>query len=203
MTTFLFVRHGLTAHTGKRLTGWAEDVALTDEGAAQAEALARRLSELPVDAVYSSPIQRTLETARPIAAAHGLQVQTNKDLGEVHYGEWTNRSFKSLARTKLWGVLQRWPSGARFPDGENLLEVQARALSAVERLTDRHRGQLVCCVSHADVIKLLFAHYIGAHIDLFQRLVISPASISSVRIGDGGPLVLAVNTSVVSVPVKP
>ncbi len=193
MTTFYFVRHALTEHTGKRLSGWLPGVHLSDEGADQARGVAETLKDVPFAAVYSSPIDRTVETARLIAAKHGLQPKIRKELGEVRYGRWTDRPFKSLVRTKLWTTVQRWPSGARFPDGETLREVQDRAVDAVERLRGEHPKKTVCCVSHADVIKLITAHYLGVHIDLFQRIAISPVSITIIGVSSQGPYVMAVN----------
>ena len=194
MTTFFFVRHGVTSHTGNRLSGWLPDIHLSDEGRAQAEAVASALAKVPLKAVYSSPIDRTLETARIVAAPHDLNVRTRRNLGEVEYGTWTNRSLKTLARTKLWSTVQRFPSGARFPDGETLRETQARALEELEKIREEHPKQAVCIVSHADVIRLVTAHYLGMHIDLFQRLMISPASYSVVSVGELGPVVQSVNS---------
>ena len=193
-TTFYFVRHGLTSHTGHRLTGWMEGVHLTEDGEKQAEAAAERLAKVPLKAVYSSPIDRTVETAGFIARSQGLKVKKRKGIGEVHYGKWTNKPFKSLTNTKLWQVVQQYPSGARFPDGETLWETQTRALEDIEKLRQAHPKQKICCVSHADVIKLITAHYLGMHIDLFQRIDISPGSITIISIGDFGPRVHAVNT---------
>jgi probable phosphomutase (TIGR03848 family) len=192
-TTFYFVRHGLTSHTGHRLTGWMPDVHLTDEGRRQAEAAAQRLAGVPLKAVYTSPIDRTMETAEPIARTHGLRVRKRKGLGEVHYGKWTGRPFGSLVKTKLWPVIQNYPSGARFPDGETLQETQTRALEEIEKLRAMHPKQKICCVSHADVIKLIAAHHLGVHIDLFQRIDISPGSITVISIGAYGPRVHALN----------
>jgi probable phosphomutase (TIGR03848 family) len=195
MTTLFLVRHGLTAHTGKRLSGWAPGIHLSDDGKTQAEEVAEQLSSVPLKAVFSSPIDRAVETARPIAKRHDLDVKIRRGIGEVQYGAWTNRPFKTLTRTKLWAAVQRWPSAARFPEGENLREVQARALTEVERIRAEHPKQAVCCVSHADVIRLLVAHYLGMHIDLFQRIWVGPASVSVVHLSDDGPLVLAVNSA--------
>jgi probable phosphomutase (TIGR03848 family) len=189
----LLVRHAVTSHTGHKLTGWAPGVHLSEGGRAQAEAVAERLANAPIKAIYSSPIDRTLETAQAVAAKHRLEVQVLDAIGEVQYGAWTNRSLKSLARTKLWIKIQRFPSGARFPQGETLREVQARALGELERIQARHPKQLVCVVSHADVIKLVVAHYLGVHIDLFQRIAIGPASVSAIAVGEEGPMVLSVN----------
>ena len=193
MTTFYLVRHGVTTHTNHRLSGWMPDIHLTDEGKAQAEAVAQTLAAVPLKAVYASPISRTAETARPIADRHGLQVATRRDIGEVEYGKWTNRSLKVLVRTKLWSTVQRWPGGARFPDGESLRAVQSRAVDAMEALRVEHPKHSICVVSHGDVIKLIAAHYLGLHIDLFQRIVILPASITVISVSDDGPRVLALN----------
>jgi probable phosphomutase (TIGR03848 family) len=193
MTTFFLVRHGVTTHTGRKLTGWTPGVSLSDRGRTEAKGAAAALARVKLDAVYSSPIDRTLETAQIIAEPHGMDVLIREDLGEVRYGKWTNRTIKSLTRTKLWERVQRWPSGARFPDGETLSEVQARATAALEDLRSTHPRGRVCCVSHSDVIRLVIAHYLGVHIDLFQRIVIGPASITVVSVTDSGPVVLGVN----------
>jgi probable phosphomutase (TIGR03848 family) len=195
MTTVFFVRHGVTAHTGHRLSGWMEGVSLTPEGKEQADHVAERLTKVKLRAVYSSPIDRTMETAAPIARRHRLEVIERPALGEVEFGKWTNRTFGTLKRTKLWSKVQRWPSGTRFPDGESFREVQTRALDETDRIRGEHPGGAVCCVSHADVIKLVMAHFLGMHIDLFQRLAIAPASISVLHLGEDGPMVLALNTT--------
>ena len=194
MTTFFLVRHGVTAHTGHRLTGWMEGVHLTDEGLEQARVAAEGLAHVDFDAIFASPIDRTLETAQAIADRQGKRVRIRKGIGEVRYGKWTNRSFKTLVRTKLWATVQRYPSGVRFPDGETLREVQTRAVKEVEGIRLDHPKETVCVVSHADVIKLVAAHYLGVHIDLFQRIEISPASFTVIAVGEHGPRVLTVNS---------
>jgi probable phosphoglycerate mutase len=193
MTTFYLVRHGVTPHTGHRLSGRVDGIHLTEQGIAEAEAAAEMLAAVKFRAVYSSPIDRTLETAKIIAARHGLEVEVSDGLLEVDYGEWTNRSFKSVARTKLWSQVQRWPSGAKFPAGESLREVQQRALDDLDRIRARHPRSTVCCVTHADVIRLVLADYLGIHLDLFQRIMVGPASTTVVSVGDDGPRVVAVN----------
>jgi probable phosphomutase (TIGR03848 family) len=193
VTTFYLVRHAVTAHTGHKLTGWMEGVHLNEEGERQAEAVASMLSEVRFEAIYSSPIDRTMETAQAIAAHHKLKIIKRAGIGEVRYGAWTGRSLKALSKTKLWTVIQRWPSNVRFPQGETLREVQSRALNEVERIREEHPKGVVCCVSHADTIKLIVAHYLGVHIDLFQRIFIGPASVSVIHIGQFGPQVLSLN----------
>lgn len=193
MTTLYLVRHAVTADTGKRLTGWNEGVPLTEEGRRQARALATGLGRIPLEAVYSSPIDRTRETAIAIAEPHGLKIKTLEGLGEIDYGTWTNRPLKVLARTKLWQRVMSYPSGVRFPEGETLREVQVRAVDEVEKIHEGHRKGPVCCVSHGDVIKLIAAHYLGLHVDLFQRIVVAPASISLIALGPHGPRVWGLN----------
>lgn len=193
MTTIYLVRHAVTSHTGQKLTGWMEGVHLTEDGKREAAATAEHLADVDFKAIYSSPIDRTRETAEIIAALHEIEVTITRGIGEVQYGKWTNRSLKALSRTKLWSTIQRWPSAVRFPEGETLREVQTRAVDEIERLREKHPEETICCVSHADTIKLIVAHYLGVHIDLFQRIFIGPASISVVHLGDSGPQVLALN----------
>lgn len=194
MTVVHLVRHGVTEHTGHRLSGWMEGLRLTEEGRDQAEAAASWLAGVRFKAVYSSPLERCYETAEIIARQHrGLKVKKVRAMGEVDYGRWTDRSLKVLAKTKLWSTVQRFPSRVRFPDGETLRAVQARAVDAMEDLVARHPKQHICCASHADVIKLVIAHYLGAHLDMYQRLAVAPGSISVLSLGEEEPRVLAVN----------
>jgi probable phosphomutase (TIGR03848 family) len=201
MPLVLLIRHGLTDHTGKRLTGWTPGIHLSKAGRAQADGLVERLAEVPVDAIYSSPLERCVETAKPLAASLKLRVRTLKDVGEVRYGDWTGKPLAQLARTKLWKTVQQNPSNARFPNGESLLEVQERAVAAVESIAAEHPKQVVAVFSHGDPIRLLIAHYSGIHADLFQRLVVAPASVSAIAVsigaesGAGRPFILRVNDS--------
>ncbi len=189
MRLLLLLRHAVTEHTGARLSGWMPGLHLSEEGRRQAEGLAGRLEPVPVDVVYASPLERCQETAAAVAEARGLKVQTLEDVGEVRYGDWTGRTIKELGREPLWKVVQASPSAARFPEGESLYEMQARAVLAVERLREAHPGQTVAVCSHADVIKALTCHYLGMHLDLFQRVVVSPASVTAFAFGPGPYLV--------------
>lgn len=191
-TVFYFVRHGVTDHTGHKLSGWM-DTPLNTAGRAEAEVAARALAKVRFHSIYSSPVARCFETAGIVAAPHRKEIETFDDLGEVRYGKWTDRRLKDLVKLKAWKDVQHRPSAFRFPDGETLLDVQKRGVDLIETLTAKHRGQRVCCVSHADVIRLVFAHYLGVHIDLFQRIAIGPGSISVLAIGEHGPRVLTLN----------
>jgi probable phosphomutase (TIGR03848 family) len=191
----LFVRHGVTGTTGKVLPGRARGLHLADAGQAQAEAVAERLAGLKqVDAIYSSPLERTRETANAIARRLGLKVTAERGLLECDFGEWTGAELKVLARLPEWRTVQRYPSGFRFPKGESFKEMQTRITDTVARIRARHPGQTVVLVSHADPIKAAVADAAGTPLDLFQRLVISPCSVTAIAYGDGGPMVLSVNS---------
>ncbi len=194
MTALLLIRHGATEASEKGvLVGWTPGIDLTAAGRAQALALRTRLEEIPVGAIYSSPLERCRQTAAPLAAARELAVRVRRDLGEVRYGSWTGRRIREVMRTKLWRVIQGAPSRARFPDGESLLEVQHRAVGELERISAEHGDRVVAAVTHADVIRLAISHFAGVHVDLFQRLVVEPASVSVVALGAGIPRILTVN----------
>ena len=194
-TLVLFVRHGVTATTGKVLPGRAKGLHLADAGRAQAEVVAERLAELKkVAAVYASPLERTRETAAPIAARLGLKVTSERGLLECDFGEWTGRPLKEMAKEPAWTTVQRYPSGFRFPSGESFREMSTRITDTVARLRARHPGETIVVVSHADPIKAAVADAAGTPLDLFQRIVISPCSVSAILYTDGGPIVLTVNS---------
>jgi probable phosphoglycerate mutase len=190
----LLVRHGQTPTTGKVLPGRAPGLHLSDAGRAQAAAVAERLAALKrVDAVYSSPLERARETAAPIAKARGLRVRTDKGLLEADVGDWTGMELKKAARLKEWKVVQRHPSAFRFPGGESLAEMQVRMTSALARLCAAHPGGTIVAVSHADPIKAATIDALGAHLDTYQRLVISTCSVTAILYADVTPAVLSVN----------
>lgn len=195
-TLVLLVRHGQTPTTGAKLPGRAPGLHLADSGRAQAERAADRIAALPkIAAVYASPLERTRETAAPIAKALKLRTRIDRGLLECDFGSWTGGSLARLRKKPEWSQVQRNPSGFRFPDGESFTEMQARITSAIDGLCARHRGQTIVAVSHADPIKAAAAHALGTHLDLFQRIVVSPCSITAILYTQGGPIVLAVNST--------
>lgn len=195
-TLVLLVRHGQTATTGKVLPGRAKGLHLAEEGVAQAERAASRLAMLPeVAAVYASPLERTRETAAPIGRALGLKVQTTRGLLECDFGEWTGKKLSQLMKKPEWRTVQTAPSTFRFPGGESFAEMQSRIWDELGTLVARHPGQTIVCVSHADPIKAAVAQAMGIHLDLFQRIVVSPCSITAVLMGHGSPIVLSVNST--------
>lgn len=192
----MLVRHGVTGATGARLGG-RTPAPLSDRGRRQADAVAGRLirSGTTFAAVHASPVVRALETAAPIADRLDLEVEETRGVAEFEYGEWTDRTLKQVRRTNAWRWVQRTPSRFTFPGGESFRQAQQRAVEAVEELVTRYTDrQNVVVVSHADVIKALVAHYAGVPLDLFQRLVISPASLTVLAVPrEGDPRVLTMN----------
>lgn len=199
-TLVLLVRHGQTPTTGKVLPGRAPGLHLADKGLQQAEKVAERIASLQTDkrsiaAVYASPLERARETAAPIAKSLGLRVRQAKGLMECEFGDWTGAELKKLYKLPEWRTVQRNPSGFRFPGGESFTEMQGRITSAVDKMRTDHPGETVVAVSHADPIKAAVAHAMGTHLDLFQRIVVSPCSVSAILYGIDGPIVLAVNST--------
>ncbi len=195
MTTLLLIRHGENNMVGKRLAGRLPNVHLNEKGMRQAQKLAEVLCKAPLKALYSSPLERAVETAEPLARMLDLPIQPAPGLIELAYGDWQGKTLKQLARLKLWKIVQNQPSDMRFPNGESFVEVQARAVAEIERIAAAHEEKdMVACFSHGDIIRLLVAHYLGVPLDLFQRVAANPASISIIHLNKKGhPMVLHVN----------
>jgi probable phosphoglycerate mutase len=191
------VRHGQTPTTGKTLPGRAKGLHLADKGQEQAANVAERLAPFgnKIAAVYASPLERTRETAAPIAKALRQRVRANRGLLECDFGEWTGAELKALGKLPEWKQVQTYPSGFRFPGGESFTEMQTRITDAVAKLVASHPGKSVVAVSHADPIKAVVAHAMGTHLDLFQRIVVSPCSVTAILYSAGGPIVLCVNST--------
>ncbi|HWG92939.1 MAG TPA: histidine phosphatase family protein [Mycobacteriales bacterium] len=194
MTTVVLVRHGLTALTGPVLAGWTPGLHLDERGQEQAARLAERLRPVPFDAVVSSPLDRCLDTAGAVLEGREQELQVDERLGECHYGEWTGKPLKELAKEPMWKVVQQHPSAAVFPGGEALRDTQARAVAAVRDWNARlgpDATWLAC--SHGDVIKAVVADALGLHLDGFQRIVVDPCSVTVVRYTETRPFVARVN----------
>lgn len=198
MTIIYLIRHGHNEFVGKgKLAGRLKGVRLSDQGRAQAEALANNLTKVKFAAIYASPLERTMETAKPIALTQGIKVTSRPGLLEMGYGTWQGQSLKALRRRKLWPVIQSTPSLARFPEGESFPEAQARIVNEIELLRKIHKSPKarIACVFHSDPIKLIIAHYAGIPLDLFQRLVIEPASVSILAINGKHIHIIRLNDS--------
>ncbi len=195
MPNFLLIRHGETDFNKKmRLPGRLPGIHLNKNGLKQAEVLAEKLAAAPIKAIYSSPLERTLETAAPLARALKLDVISLPGLLELDCGDWQGLYVKNLRRQKVWQPLQKNPALFRFPGGESFIDCQNRIVQAIERLRLSHAAtDLVACFSHADPIKQAVAFYLGLSLDHFQRLTITPASVSAIHIGENGSQLLMLN----------
>jgi len=203
MTILLLIRHGENDVMLRRLTGRMPGVSLNEKGRSQAKELANALVHAPLKAVYSSPLERAVETAEPLAASHGLSVQVRPALIEVHYGDWQGRTYKQLNRLKKWQQLLKKPSRIRFPGGETMGEVQQRVVADLETLAAEWQPQqeseektdpIIAIVAHADVIRLALAHYLNMALNDFMRLYINPASVSILmHRGSERPRVISIN----------
>ncbi len=189
----LLIRHASNDWVGKRLAGRSPGVHLNSDGHREAEELATRLHGYPIDAVYSSPLERALETARYLAEPRGLEPRLLEAVGEVSYGNWTGKTLEELRDEPLWARAMYNPSGVRFPGGESICDVQSRVIATLEGLSAEHCDGVIAVVAHGDVVKIAVAHYLGLHLDLFQRIVISTASLTVLRFTPHGPRLLLLN----------
>jgi len=195
MTIVMLIRHGETDYVKKRrLAGRLAGVHLNKTGIRQAALLADRLASLPVKAIYSSPLERTMETAQPIAKAFNLELKENPGLIEIDCGEWQDQSLGKLRRLKSWKVVANSPSRFKFPGGETFGSGQLRIVSILQELSQPFDAKdIILCVSHADPIRLAVAFFVGLPLDMFQRLVVSPASVSTLNISEEGSRLLNLN----------
>lgn len=195
-TTVILVRHGRTPTTGQVLPGRAPGLHLSQTGRDQAQHVADRLAGVPVSAIYTSPMERTRQTAAPTERATGLTAAVVPDLIECDFGDWTGRNLTDLMKLPEWSTVQRAPSSFRFPNGESFSHMQARTVDVVDRAREAHPGGVVVCFSHADPLKTVLAHALGTHLDLFQRIVVDPCSVSVIAYHAGeAPQVLRVNST--------
>ena len=194
MTQLLLIRHAVNdVMKEKKLAGRMPGVHLNDEGRQQAIDVAERLRHIPIKAIYSSPLERTRETAEPLAKLLELPVGVRDGLVEVEYGEWTAQPLEELSKQDAWKIVQMYPSGMRFPGGETMRGMQARIVNELEAIASDHPRDIVAVFSHADIIKAALAHYLGVHLDLFQRISIEPTSVSVVALSQFGPRILRIN----------
>ncbi len=196
MPLLLLIRHGENelVKTGK-LAGRIPGVHLNERGQKQAQALGEALAQVPIRAIYSSPLERALETAEPIASSHKLQILQEPDLMDTHVGKWEGKSVKALRLTKVWKIVQQSPSRFRFPDGESFVEAQTRLANVLERIVATHKkpGDIIAVVFHADPIKLVVSHFLGMPLDHFQRLSCDTGSVSALYVGETGANLIKLN----------
>ncbi len=193
MGLVFLVRHGLTGQTGRLLYGRTPGIDLDTRGTAQALALVGRFEGIRLTAIYSSPLERCMQTVEPLAAARRLAVRTDDAFLEMEAGAWTGRTLAQLRRTKAWRTVQQTPSDFVFPGGEAFMDAQARVVTAIDRLAARHRKGSIVVATHGDIARIALAHYLATPLDDFQRIVIDTAAVSVVLLGADRPHVLLVN----------
>ena len=195
MITFFLIRHGSCNGLGQTLWGRTHGVCLNETGKLEAQQLAERLQGITLHAIYSSPLQRALETAETIARSMKLEVTKNSALDEVDFGEWTGKSFDTLSSDEDWRRFNSVRSATRIPGGESFLEVQTRIVTELERISAQHNDERVAIVSHADVIKAAVGYFTATPIDLLQRIEISPCSVSMVSMELNNLKLLTINNT--------
>jgi len=195
MTVFLLIRHGENDYVKKgKMAGRLPGVHLNQRGLEQASAVAEKLAGAPIKALYSSPLERAMETAQPLSQALAIPVIPRPGLIELDVGEWQDQSLSRLRRQKLWRVALQSPSRMQFPGGESFAEAQQRICRELQELSRSYEtGDRVICVSHADPIRLAVAYFLGLPLDLFQRLSAAPASITALEISEAGSKLLTLN----------
>lgn len=195
MTTFLLIRHGAHVLGGETIAGRTPGVCLSPLGRDQAAAMAERVARAPVRAIYTSPVERAIETAQVLSERVRVAVNVAPDFAEVDFGAWAGRPIADLRQDERWQWWNRFRSGARTPGGESMLEVQSRVVGLLLRLCEDHAEDSVALVGHADPIRCALAYFMGIAVDLMLRIEVSLASVSVVRVGRGGPWVLSVNST--------
>ena len=192
--TILLIRHGSNPKVGKGLTGWLPGVSLDEKGRLQAEQLGLELASRSLSAIYSSPLERAIETAQPLARRLGLEIVPNPAFGEVRFGDWQGREYAEIELDPVWRKFNEFRSGTRAPGGELMLETQSRMVSGMLEIGARHRGETVAIFSHADAIKSAICWLLGIPLDFHLRLEILPASVSTVAVSHlSVPVVRSVN----------
>ena len=200
MTRFFLVRHGAFDGVGAKHAGRAPGTHLNDEGRQDARRLAAALHDVPLDAIVSSPLERTRETAEPVAADHALPIEIEPALIEFDTGEWTGKSFAELGSVPRWMRFNAARSLTSTPGGELMIAVQHRAVDALLELRSRFRNGNVLVVSHGDVIRSVVLYALGMPIDFYHRVEISPGRITIVDTDDDSIRVLQVNGDTATLP---
>jgi len=188
MARIVLLRHAHSIANEKNiLAGRISGISLSKKGVEQAQGLVERLGQTSFDQISISPLQRCKETIAPWMKSHGGKTVATVDQGisEVDYGSWSGKSLASLRKKSLWKTVAEHPSQMVFPDGESILEMQARALSSFYSLNAVKGKRPRLLVSHGDVIKSIVAHCLGMHLDQFQKLIIEPASLTIIDTDNG------------------
>jgi broad specificity phosphatase PhoE len=192
-TTVLLIRHAHTHALGRSLSGRGDGVPLSNEGRTQADRLGRALASCPLAAIYTSPLDRAVQTAEALRRYQTVPVRHATELLEIDFGAWTGKTFVELKQDPAWQRFNTVRSAASIPDGEVLATVQARIVMLVSRLSARHQGNSIALVSHADVVRCALLHYVGATLDEYARFEVAPASVTALSVAHGQTRVMFVS----------
>jgi probable phosphomutase (TIGR03848 family) len=188
MPLLILARHGETDVIGKRLTGRITGIHLNARGREQAQAIADKLNGPRIGAIFSSPLERTMETARPLSERCSIPISPHSGLIETNYGAWQGRPYKQLQKLKLWEKIHATPSQVTFPAGESFVTAQQRIVASLEEIASgMGKDDVAICFSHCDPIRMAVAYFLNMALDDFQRLSIDPGSLTMLSLSDGKP----------------
>ena len=193
MATFYLIRHGSNDYLGKGLAGRLPNVHLNEEGKIQAANLAKALAHSGIQQILSSPLERTLETAEPLSRALGLKIEVCEQVLEVDFGNWNGALMSDLQKVPHWQTYNSYRSGTRIPNGELVIEIQARFVRKLEELRTTHSDSTIAIFSHGDPIRAGLSYYLGIPLDFLHRFEVSPGSYSVLRLENWGPQILNIN----------
>lgn len=195
MTTFFLIRHAACGGLGQKLWGRTPGVCLNEKGEMQAQHLAERFKNIKLDAIYSSPLERALQTADVVARTAKLEVRKSTAANEINFGEWTGKTFDELSNDGQWRRFNSYRSMTKIPGGESFLEVQNRIVKEIEELAAQYGKGQVAIVSHADVIRAAVAYFTATPIDMIERFEISPCSVSGLAVNNDNATLLTINNT--------
>lgn len=178
---------------GRGLSGWLPGISLDENGREQAKRLVGRIESVPLSAIYSSPLERAVETAEPLARCRKLDIHQHRAFGEINFGDWQGKDFTEIGKDSRWAQFNDFRSFTPAPGGEMMLETQARFVRGLTEIVPAHAGQNVAIFSHADAIKSAVTHFLGIPIDFHLRLEISPASVTILELNGGYSIIRSVN----------
>lgn len=193
MTTFYLIRHGSNDFLPRALAGRLPEVHLNELGRVEAQRVAERLKAAPIRQIFSSPMERCVETAEPLARALNLPIQISEPLNEVDFGEWKGAELKTVQSDPRWTQWNQFRTGHQIPGGETMVQIQSRIASELIRMKNVFRGEHVALFSHGDPIRAALCYWLGMPLDFLMRLEVAPGSVSVVSVDDQTAIVRSMN----------
>jgi broad specificity phosphatase PhoE len=193
VSDFYLIRHGEHDWLKKGIAGRIPGVSLNALGKQQAQDLARRLAAVKFDVIFSSPLERAMETAEPVARSKGMEIVVTPEIIELDFGEWSGVTFEKLRADPRWAEWNQKRSIVRMPGGELMTEVQTRIVAFIDRVHREKKKGSFALFGHGDVIRAAICYWLGMPLDFIPRVEVEPGSVTILRIDDGGPHMVAVN----------